>query len=231
VRRALAPRAAVLVAAGGLAGWTVLAGAAPLPVGGPGGARVALAATPTTTSSTVTATGAGGTGPATGTGTSTSTVDVPAPAAAVRDVPVGRAIRAVDLSRAVIDLRTEQDTGGEILVTINADVLFAFDSADLTEVARREVGELAPRIRAAVGWVRVDGYTDNLGTPAYNLVLSQRRASAVADALRAAAPGGSVSATGHGAASPVASNTRPDGTDDPTARARNRRVTVSFRPG
>jgi outer membrane protein OmpA-like peptidoglycan-associated protein len=150
-------------------------------------------------------------------------------AAAVRTLDVTVAVRSIDPADWVRSLRTEEHRGTETLVTINTDVLFGFDSAALTDVARREVTALAGRIRTATGAVRVDGYTDNVGTPAYNLILSQRRATAVADALRpSAAAGVLVSATGHGAANPVAPNTKPDGSDDPDGRARNRRVTITF---
>jgi OOP family OmpA-OmpF porin len=69
--------------------------------------------------------------------------------------------------------------------------------------------------------VRVTGYTDNVGTPAYNLRLSQRRARAVSAILRAQLPPGWVVSTGKGWADPVAANT----TD--ANRQQNRRVTIT----
>jgi phosphate transport system substrate-binding protein len=63
------------------------------------------------------------------------------------------------------------------------------------------------------------GFTDDVGDPASNLVLSKQRANAVADALRSRGviPG---RVTGFGSENPVASNSTPDG------RERNRRVEV-----
>ena len=59
--------------------------------------------------------------------------------------------------------------------------------------------------------------------------LSRRRAQAVAVALRRAAAPPRLVVRGHGEADPVASNTNKDGSDNPEGRARNRRVTITFR--
>jgi outer membrane protein OmpA-like peptidoglycan-associated protein len=79
--------------------------------------------------------------------------------------------------------------------------------------------------------VRVDGYTDSVGSDAYNLGLSRRRAAAVSAALRGAIPARlAIQARGHGESDPVAPNTR--GADDnPAGRAKNRRVTISYGRG
>lgn len=148
-------------------------------------------------------------------------------AASVRGLRLDDAVRELDPAASVVELRTEERRGTDVIVTVNADVLFAFDSDELTDAARREGARIAERI--GTGTVLVDGYTDSLGTPAYNLILSQRRANAVAELLRPmVAAGVRVSATGHGAADPVARNTRPDGSDDPAGRALNRRVTITY---
>lgn len=65
-------------------------------------------------------------------------------------------------------------------------VLFDFDRVDIGEEGRREIE------KAWRAWARdrsrpivVIGHADAVGTPEYNLILSQRRARAVADALAA----------------------------------------------
>lgn len=69
--------------------------------------------------------------------------------------------------------------------------------------------------------VRVEGHTDNEGNPQANLRLSQQRADAIKDVLRAAGiPASQVQAVGLGAEQPVASNATAQG------RERNRRVEV-----
>ena len=76
------------------------------------------------------------------------------------------------------------------------------------------------------------GHADARGDDRYNQVLSERRARAVAAALQPLVRDLPVSLIpqGFGDTRPVVPNTRPDGSDDPAGRARNRRVTVTFTP-
>ena len=78
--------------------------------------------------------------------------------------------------------------------------------------------------------LRIQGYTDSIGGVSYNLALSRRRAAAVESALKPllGATGPPMQAVGYGEADPVASNTNPDGGDDPRGRARNRRVEIHY---
>ena len=65
----------------------------------------------------------------------------------------------------------------------------------------------------------------------YNQKLSERRAAAVRDWL--VKPGdvapARLSAKGFGPAKPVAPNAKPDGSDDPEGRQKNRRVEIRVR--
>jgi OmpA-OmpF porin, OOP family len=119
----------------------------------------------------------------------------------------------------------------EVAVTLDADVLFGFDEASLGGKAESRIGEAADRIREGEpSSVLVEGHTDSKGPNAYNQRLSERRAEAVANALRDElgddAP--SLETKGFGEAKPVAPNTKEDGSDNPSGRAQNRRVTVRF---
>ena len=71
-------------------------------------------------------------------------------------------------------------------VVLASDVLFGFDSAQLGPQAQAALADLANRIIAAhlSGRIQVNGYTDNLGSSAHGLALSQQRASAVAQLLQ-----------------------------------------------
>lgn len=70
-------------------------------------------------------------------------------------------------------------------VTLNADMLFAFDKADLTDTGRKILDNLASSLLSfkTVEIVAITGYTDRIGTSAYNLKLSERRATSVQNYL------------------------------------------------
>ncbi|MGA7875130.1 MAG: OmpA family protein [Desulfoferrobacter sp.] len=71
----------------------------------------------------------------------------------------------------------------------------------------------------------IEGYTDSIGTEAYNQALSERRARSVYNFFRKSGIAASrMSAVGYGESNPIAPNTNPDGTDNPEGRALNRRV-------
>lgn len=109
------------------------------------------------------------------------------------------------------------------------DVLFAFGRADLTHDAVVKVRSIAEVLntQASSRQVAVEGHTDAIGSEAFNQRLSERRAETVASALEGAGVNPQqISTQGFGKRYPVAPNTKPDGTDNPAGRARNRRVEV-----
>ncbi|MBI2710659.1 MAG: OmpA family protein [Actinobacteria bacterium] len=167
-----------------------------------------------------------------------SVASMSAPIAARDASPNGRRVvgitrRTVEIVRRVGsisgDILTEQRPE-QVAVTLAADVLFAFDRADLSPAANTRLSEVARQIKAlAKGPVAIVGYTDSVGTVAYNADLSLRRATSVRDALAGQLPGVTFNVSGRGEADPVAPNANPDGSDNPDGRARNRRVTITFR--
>ncbi len=113
----------------------------------------------------------------------------------------------------------------KVEVTLGSDVLFAFDSADMTPQSAQAVALVAQRlVEREAGTVEVVGHTDDQADDAYNLDLSRRRAQAVADALAAQVTGSGhrMTVDGRGESEPVADNGSEEG------RALNRRVTVSL---
>jgi outer membrane protein OmpA-like peptidoglycan-associated protein len=125
-------------------------------------------------------------------------------------------------------VRTPEGTA----VSLSGDVLFDFDQDRLRTDALQSLAELSVLItRTRPRELRIVGYTDSVGSPQYNLDLSGRRARNVERWLlsegqvRVAA----LDVGGQGAADPVASNTLPDGHDNPAGRQQNRRVEVLLR--
>lgn len=139
--------------------------------------------------------------------------------------------RVVALDPRVEDLVVQ--TPQETTIQVSADILFGFDSAELSPAANDQLGGVTGAIRARLATspngvrVGVAGHTDSVGTDAYNLDLSQRRAAAVAAALGTALGGQPVTITarGFGETQPVADD---KGGRDPEAALRNRRVTITI---
>lgn len=119
-------------------------------------------------------------------------------------------------------LREEVEEADARTVTLGSDVLFDFDSAELSARAAATLRDLAAELPDDVVDVEVVGHTDSVGTDAYNLDLSQRRADAVAEVLAQELSDVDPSTEGRGSQEPVAQESE----GDPGAAARNRRVEV-----
>lgn len=122
-----------------------------------------------------------------------------------------------------------EETATSTIVQLAADVLFAFDSANLGPGAAEQLRRTAELIgRGGPGDIAIVGHTDSKGTDAYNNELSLQRARAVASWLSAqgSVAAGRLKPDGRGKTEPVVSNTTPTGADDPNGRSRNRRVVV-----
>jgi OOP family OmpA-OmpF porin len=163
---------------------------------------------------------------AAGVGASDAADRPPLPAPRVVDLDP----RIVDVPARIIDLGPIEDRGDETQVTVISDVLFAFDSAELSPAARDVLADVSGRLRQASGAVVVTGHTDSVGSDSYNLDLSRRRAQAVADFLRDQVSRSELGwqVEGKGDAEPVRPNTKPDGSDDPDGRRQNRRVVLTL---
>jgi outer membrane protein OmpA-like peptidoglycan-associated protein len=136
--------------------------------------------------------------------------------------------RVENIGGEVRDLEVKE-TPTEVRVEMAADVLFDFDKADLLPKADETLTKAASFIsdRAHGGVVRIEGHTDAKGNDDYNQKLSERRAASVkrwfgAHGLNHV----KFSIEGFGAKKPIAPNTKPDGSDDPDGRQKNRRVEI-----
>jgi outer membrane protein OmpA-like peptidoglycan-associated protein len=102
-------------------------------------------------------------------------------------------------------------------------ILFATGKADLQPESRPVLKEIASTLKAHPELkVLIEGHTDNVGTPASNLALSDARAAAVKNALvtEFGVDEGRVATKGLGDTTPAAPNTTA------TGRAQNRRVEI-----
>jgi outer membrane protein OmpA-like peptidoglycan-associated protein len=115
-------------------------------------------------------------------------------------------------------------------ISVVADALFDFNKSSLRSDAEETLAAAGPQIASAGNHpVTVEGYTDSIGTDAYNDKLSLERASTVRDWLASHQYIPASSAIkGFGKHDPVAPNTLPDGRDNPEGRQKNRRVDIAI---
>jgi outer membrane protein OmpA-like peptidoglycan-associated protein len=141
--------------------------------------------------------------------------------------PVALTNGPVKLTEGPVAL-TVQESPREVRLYLAADVLFDFDKSTIRQDAAKTLHQVADIVRArSKGVVRVEGYTDSKGNAAYNARLSEQRAASVKEWL-ISKEGLKIAMTtlGFGAAHPAAPNAKPDGSDDPAGRQRNRRVEI-----
>nr|WP_239074026.1 OmpA family protein [Streptomyces sp. SID10853] len=121
-----------------------------------------------------------------------------------------------------------EESNDDIKLTLQAEVLFAKDSAELSGRADARITEVAEEIRKnGPRKVTVRGFTDDLGTYAHGKVLSTKRADAVHTALAAKLGASSAvfAVVGKSEDDPIADNSTEEG------RKKNRRVEISFGRG
>ena len=115
-----------------------------------------------------------------------------------------------------------------LIVTFKSDVLFAVNSSTIRPdvFGTGEITRVAQILNQYPDTtIKVVGYTDNTGTEAYNLTLSEQRAIAVKNALAIKGVSANrITTVGMGESNPVADNSTPEG------RQFNRRVNIVIEP-
>ncbi|HWS72647.1 MAG TPA: OmpA family protein [Thermoanaerobaculia bacterium] len=136
----------------------------------------------------------------------------------------------IDDIAGAIQAMEVKETDTEVRVDLAADVLFDFDKADLLPKAEETLQRAADFVKErnkAAAVVRIEGHTDAKGSDSYNRKLSLRRADSVKRWLTSHGLSAMrFSTEGFGATKPVAPNQKPDGSDDPVGRQKNRRVEI-----
>lgn len=137
-----------------------------------------------------------------------------------RDSAAAAGARADMLDAQLVALQAQQTDRG-IVVTLG-DVLFSTGKSDLRESSLHSIAGLVGFLAAhPERTVRVEGYTDSVGSDEFNRGLSDRRAASVTDALeRGGIAASRIQAEGLGNTRPIASNDSADG------RRQNRRVEI-----
>jgi outer membrane protein OmpA-like peptidoglycan-associated protein len=111
----------------------------------------------------------------------------------------------------------------EVTLTDEA-VKFGFDRSDISAEAKAALDAFAAKVAGENKnvYVEIQGHTDNIGSPEYNLTLGQARAEAVMRhlAMQHSFPLHRMSVISYGSAKPIADNAARQG------RANNRRVTL-----
>ncbi|MGX4690118.1 OmpA family protein [Streptomyces sp. JNUCC 63] len=136
--------------------------------------------------------------------------------------------KVLDIKSVVEDQGGEErreDTNTDVTFALQAEVLFAKDSAKLSDQAKARIDAIAQEINKQKSTqVRVFGFTDNLGSHAHGVVLSKQRANAVQDVLsqKLNDPNITFDVRGYAEQYPIADNSTEDG------RKKNRRVEVTF---
>jgi OmpA-OmpF porin, OOP family len=140
-------------------------------------------------------------------------------------------VRLTDLRRACgggypgADIDAVGAIGAGVQISLDAAVLFDTGKYVLRDEAKGELDRAADAIREHPrARVVVEGHTDNQGSTAANLKLSNDRAGAVRDYLAAVVPNVQFRTVGYGETRPVASNDTEDG------RQKNRRVEIIIFP-
>lgn len=130
--------------------------------------------------------------------------------------------REAEIKHLKDQLNAKQTERGS-LVTFG-DVLFDFDKAELKPAAHNNIRKLAEFLREnPTRKVLIEGFTDSVGSAAYNVQLSERRAESVKRALvKEGVEFNRLSTMGFGKEHPIADNATP------ASRSMNRRVEVTI---
>jgi outer membrane protein OmpA-like peptidoglycan-associated protein len=154
-------------------------------------------------------------------------VDVNVPSPPARPTPNSNREIIEAAKKAGLEAR-EVEEG--VIIYLPTMYLFEFDKSVIGDDAKKqlhEVGKLLSSEFAVNRHVTVEGHADAVGTRAYNRALSDRRAQAVMEELIASGVKSErLTKRVFGEDKPLEPNRRPDGSDNPEGRAKNRRVAL-----
>jgi outer membrane protein OmpA-like peptidoglycan-associated protein len=124
------------------------------------------------------------------------------------------------------EVKVSEQKDGTLMLNVPGSVSFASDSSSIAPSLQPTLDKIAGTLQEyPATTITVVGHTDNLGDPHYNMNLSERRASAVADYLvQRGIDSRRITVQPRGESAPIADNATEAG------RAQNRRVEMLIRP-
>jgi len=124
--------------------------------------------------------------------------------------------------RQIQGVNVTRTSPNELDVRVQNEVLFDFNSAALRSASKDALRQMADVFQKYPNTtLSVQGYTDSIGTAAYNERLSERRADSVSNYLESIGVSGArVKSVGYGETNPRATN------DTASGRQQNRRVEI-----
>lgn len=127
--------------------------------------------------------------------------------------------------RQIEGVNVQRVGNDELAVSVKNDVLFDFNSASLRGASKDAINQMADVFQKYPDTtIRVEGFTDSVGSAAYNQRLSERRANSVERYLENMGVRSSrIDAIGYGESQPKASNSTASG------RQLNRRVEIHIK--
>ncbi len=107
-----------------------------------------------------------------------------------------------------------------------SNIYYEYKKADLTGGSKKVLDDLKILMdENPLIIIELSSHTDNIGSDKYNIDLSQRRAQSCVNYLISIGVSRErLVAKGYGKSAPIVPNNKPDGTDDPDGRAKNRRT-------
>jgi flagellar motor protein MotB len=132
-------------------------------------------------------------------------------------------IRTFSLDGSISEVETTETRDDRTTISLATDILFEPEAWDLPKPAEDRLVELAESLPEG-GVVEVTGHTDSVQGAVDNQELSENRAVAVADVLAETRPDLDLQVEGRAATDPAVQ----EDADDPTTRAANRRVEITF---
>ena len=134
-----------------------------------------------------------------------------------------------EMPESIANFRLASGSGANVVASqttdahiVTHDINFATGSAEITLASGAEINRIAGILSGNSSHYEIAGHTDNTGTPAKNMTLSQQRAESVKAALVSAGIDASrLTTKGYGDTKPLSPNTTPEG------KANNRRVELN----